>query len=26
MQIKGEAASADYALERAIRKIVACRT
>ena len=24
-QIKGEAASADYALERAIRKIVACR-
>jgi DNA polymerase III subunit delta len=26
MQIKGEAASADYALERAIRKIVACRS
>jgi DNA polymerase-3 subunit delta len=25
MQIKGEAASADYALERAIRNIVACR-
>ena len=25
MQIKGEAASADYALERAIRSIVACR-
>ncbi len=26
MQIKGEAASADYALERAIRSIVACRS
>jgi DNA polymerase III subunit delta len=26
MQIKGEAASADYALERAVRNIVACRT
>ncbi len=25
MQIKGEAASADYALERAVRNIVACR-
>ncbi|HEX4255987.1 MAG TPA: DNA polymerase III subunit delta [Streptosporangiaceae bacterium] len=26
MQIKGEAASADYALERAVRNIVACRS
>jgi DNA polymerase III subunit delta len=26
MQIKGEAASADYALERAVRSIVACRS
>jgi DNA polymerase-3 subunit delta len=25
MQIKGEAASADYALERAVRTIIACR-